>query len=56
MPKQDGTGPNGAGPMTGRALGKCNGSKNNQGITNCKPCGKNLGRGRGRRGFNSQAN
>ena len=32
MPGQDGTGPQGQGPMTGRGLG---------------PCGRGLGRGRG---------
>jgi len=35
MPKFDGTGPNGQGPMTGRGFG---------------PCGGNMGQGFGRRG------
>ncbi len=34
MPNMDGTGPNGAGPMTGRGMG---------------PCGQGRGMGRGRR-------
>ena len=28
MPRNDGTGPDGKGPMTGRGFGKCNPNKN----------------------------
>jgi len=39
MPKGDGTGPKGEGPMTGRGLGNCK--------PGTKPCGLGLGQGRG---------
>jgi hypothetical protein len=49
MPRLDGTGPQGKGPMTGRGLGKCkkasDGSKNE---ANISPCGKVMGTGAGR--------
>jgi len=41
MPKLDGTGPQGAGPMTGRGCGKCNGAQGT---------GMGMGRGLGCRG------
>lgn len=42
MPNQDGTGPQGDGPRTGRGLGNCGGDSNNSGS------GRGAGRGRGR--------
>jgi len=54
MPRGDGTGPMGQGPMTGRGLGYCAGSPN-PGFMNPGPSfGRGLGRGWGRgfgRGF-----
>ena len=38
MPAQDGTGPNGQGPMTGRGLGPCGGGMR-------RGCSRGLGRG-----------
>lgn len=43
MPNQDGTGPQGKGPMTGRKLGKCGDESSNRGGN-----GNGIGRGRGR--------
>jgi len=49
MPRGDGTGPNGMGPMTGRGLGYCAGY-GRPGFTN--PTGRGFGRGYGfGRGF-----
>ncbi len=45
MPSGDGTGPNGAGPMTGRAMGYCAGF-NMPGFMNFG-FGRSFGRGRG---------
>jgi hypothetical protein len=45
MPQGDRTGPNGAGPMTGRAMGFCAGF-NSPGFMN-SGFGRGLGRGRG---------
>ncbi|MDD3778416.1 MAG: DUF5320 domain-containing protein [Patescibacteria group bacterium] len=42
MPKMDGTGPMGQGPMTGLSRGNCAGAENGTGL--------GCGRGRGRRG------
>lgn len=60
MPKQDGTGPNGNGPATGRGLGNCKPTCGQGNQPNCgqgrglKPCGggrgKGGGQGRGRQG------
>lgn len=50
MPGRDGTGPLGAGPMTGRGAGRCAGF-NNAGRANATqgrgPCGRGLGRRQG---------
>jgi len=51
MPNEDGTGPDGKGPRTGRGQGKCAQiEEDNNGLG---PCGngrpRRLGRGRGRR-------
>lgn len=43
MPKRDGTGPMGQGPMTGRGLGNCNNSGKEKFGT-----GRGMGRGLGR--------
>jgi len=51
MPNNDGTGPRGEGPKTGRQLGKCKGAKPIQG-KGLGPCGRGRGRGFGRRDFN----
>jgi len=40
MPNQDGTGPQGKGPMTGRGMGRCGGGQGR---------GKGMGKGFGRR-------
>jgi len=45
MPQGDRTGPNGAGPMTGRAMGFCAGN-NSPGFMNSGR-GRGMGRGRG---------
>jgi len=45
MPRQDGTGPAGAGPKTGGQMGNCAGA-NSQGRPN-DGRGKGMGRGRG---------
>jgi len=50
MPNLDGTGPQGAGPATGRGLGKCEDAKPKDG----RRPGRGLGQGSGR-GRNSQA-
>ena len=42
MAGQDGTGPNGMGPMTGRGLGPCG-----AGLARARGCGRGFGRGRG---------
>jgi hypothetical protein len=48
MPRGDGTGPNGAGPMTGRGMGYCSGY-NSPGFANAGPgYGRGIGYGRGR--------
>ncbi|MBD3247467.1 hypothetical protein GF378_02500 [Candidatus Pacearchaeota archaeon] len=48
MPNGDRTGPNGQGPMTGRAMGFCAGY-NSPGFTKGVPrCGRGMGRGFGR--------
>ena len=53
MPRQDGTGPNGNGPATGRGLGNCKPSAGNQPNQPCgrgqglKPCGRGFGQGQG---------
>ena len=46
MPREDGTGPEGAGSKTGRGLGPCGGQKDNK-----QNIGKGLGRGQGGRGL-----
>jgi hypothetical protein len=49
MPGRDGTGPLGAGPMTGRGLGPCTGASN---MLKCAGLGLGLGLGLAcRRGF-----
>ncbi|HRY60071.1 MAG TPA: DUF5320 domain-containing protein [Patescibacteria group bacterium] len=48
MPKLDGTGPQGAGPLTGRGCGKCNGAQRTG-------MGRGLGCRGGRRGFGRMA-
>ena len=53
MPNLDGTGPNGSGPMTGRAAGPCIG-RNSSGRTFGRGKGFSPGRGRGR-GFGLRA-
>lgn len=61
MPYGDGTGPNGAGPMTGRGMGPCGGNSGRgfQGRgRGMGPCGGGFGRGRGQgrgRGFRGMA-
>jgi len=56
MPRFDGTGPNGQGPITGRGMGKCNTTKEENGMNPSfgfgRGCGRGMGmgRGRGRRG------
>lgn len=47
MPGGDRTGPDGRGPMTGRAFGYCAGY-NNPGFTKAMPRGRGYGRGFGR--------
>ena len=49
MPRGDRTGPNGAGPMTGRRAGFCSGF-DSPGFANPFPAGQGLGAGRGNRG------
>ena len=54
MPRQDGTGPEGNGPATGRGLGNCKPSKTNgsQPFSYNGPYGQGFGPGRGKgRGF-----
>ena len=46
MPNKDQTGPMGAGPMTGRGMGSCNGGFGR---------GRGCGMGMGRRGYNALA-
>jgi len=48
MPRGDGTGPLGMGPITGRAAGRCAGYS--PGYTNQLPGGQGFGMGRGRGG------
>jgi len=48
MPNFNGTGPRGAGPMTGRGMGRCNGGQAGRGF------GRGQGRGFGFRRFFSQ--
>jgi len=52
MPKLDGTGPKGKGPMTGRGLGNCRPNSNNQANVDNQ---RGSGLGRGRRGRNLPA-
>ena len=54
MPRLNGTGPQGAGPMTGRGMGRCNNAN-----ANAPMYGRALGFGRGRgqgRGFGFAGN
>ena len=47
MPRGDGTGPNGMGPMTGRGMGRCGGgSAASQGRVTGRGRGQGAGRGR----------
>ena len=46
MPGENGMGPMGTGPMTGRKLGKCNPQENNTGQG--RGLGQGFGRGQGR--------
>ena len=48
VPGRDGTGPMGAGPMTGRGLGVCAGGTANRGLGMGRGMGLGMGRGRGR--------
>ena len=48
MPKQDKTGPAGAGPLTGRGLGTCNGGSGLRGAGMGRRCGFGMGRFGGR--------
>lgn len=51
MPGFNGTGPNGAGPMTGRGMGPCAGNNvDARGFGAGRGMGRGLGRGAGRRG------
>lgn len=51
MPGFNGTGPNGAGPMTGRGMGSCAGNNvDARGFGAGRGMGRGLGRGAGRRG------
>ena len=47
MPNQDGTGPEGKGPKTGRKLGKCEGAEPAPGQGIGQRIGLGIGRGRG---------
>ena len=54
MPRQDGTGPDGNGPATGRGLGNCKPTQGNQPTNQpcgrgkgLKPCGGGRGQGQG---------
>ena len=50
MPKQNGTGPRGLGPLTGRGLGLCVGGKrrgSGSGFGRGRGCGRGFGRGLG---------
>ena len=47
MPRGDGTGPEGQGPMTGRGAGKCGGNTNSPQDSRRQP-GRGTGRGQGR--------
>lgn len=49
MPNQDGKGPNGEGPKTGRQMGKCEGAKKEAGQGRGRGAGRGRGMGRGRR-------
>ena len=49
MPRRDQTGPNGSGPMSGRAMGRCN---NGSTFTNSYGYGYAKGNRRGGRGLN----
>jgi hypothetical protein len=53
MPRYNKTGPRGEGPMTGRGLGRCADSENENSdfFRNGYGCGRGLGRGRGNRLF-----
>ncbi len=52
MPKKDGTGPMGMGPLTGKGIGNCAGYASNQFTDRAYGCGRRTGRGgRGFRGM-----
>ncbi|MFA5839004.1 MAG: DUF5320 domain-containing protein [Candidatus Paceibacterota bacterium] len=51
MPNNDGTGPLGKGPKTGRQMGNCEGAKPMTG-RGLGPCGCGMRRGRGQKRFN----
>jgi uncharacterized protein len=48
MPKMDGTGPKGEGPMTGRGMGDCKNAPKGAGRGNGQGAGQGAGRGQGR--------
>ena len=61
MPRMDGTGPMGQGPMTGRGFGSCDDDKLDKPVRaerGLSPCGRGLanrrGFGRGNRGRNGR--
>ena len=56
MPNQDGTGPQGKGPKTGRQMGKCKGTKPIAGRRLGLGRGLGGGRGAGRGNQNSKKN
>lgn len=49
MPNQDGTGPNGEGPKTGRGMGNCKGANSQNDDRPRRGQGRGMGRGRGRK-------
>lgn len=49
MPNFDGTGPRGQGPMTGRGMGKCKKSQDDQKVVDRPRQGRGLRLGAGRR-------
>ena len=52
MPNFDGTGPNGAGPKSGRGQGRC-GNSQNQGLGQGRGQGRGFGRGFGQGNWNN---
>ncbi|HZJ78519.1 MAG TPA: DUF5320 domain-containing protein [Clostridia bacterium] len=56
MPRRDGTGPNGMGPMTGRGAGNCTGYAEPGFANNTYGGFAGCGRGRGGRGFGRMSN